>query len=146
MGRAGETLTRQQLNRALLGRQLLLERQRMTEVEVIEHLVGMQAQDPTNPYVALWSRIDGNTPDALSEMVEGRAVVRAPLMRTTLHLVTASDCLTLYPLMLPVLARTLKNTPFGKGTAGMDYAPLLEAARALLDERPMTMREGRDRP
>lgn len=120
---------------------MLLERQDVSEPNVIEHLVGMQAQVPTNPYYALWSRIRDYRTDTLSSMIAERRAVRAPLMRTTLHLVTAHDCLTLYPLMHPVLEKTLKNTPFGKGTRDLDYAALLEAARPLLEEHPRTIKE-----
>ena len=136
-----EILGRQQLNRALLQRQMLLERQVATETDVIEHLVGMQAQVPTNPYYALWSRIVDYRPEELSAMVADGRAVRAPLMRTTLHLITAADCLTLYPLMLPVLARTLKNTPFGKSTQDMDYSLLLDRARELLKQEPKTLKQ-----
>ena len=138
---SGEVLTQQQLNRALLERQGLLQRRNVSEQAVIEHLVGMQAQVPTNPYFALWSRIEHYRPDGLSSMILRRQAVRAPLMRTTLHLVTAGDCLTLYPLMSPVLAKTLKNTPFGKGTQGLDYAALLASARPLLEDQPRTIKE-----
>ena len=137
----GATLSRQMLNRTLLARQMLLQRQTRPVVETIEHLVGMQSQVPTNPYVALWSRLTNFGTDELSRMVVERKVVRASLMRATLHLVTARDCLTLYPLLSPVLARTFKNTPFGKGTQHLKPAPLLNRARTLLDEQPRTLKD-----
>jgi hypothetical protein len=56
---AGETLTRRELNRALLARQLLLERRSVSVVDAVEHLVGMQAQNPLDPYFGLWSRLGG---------------------------------------------------------------------------------------
>src|SRR6266511_1534711 len=68
----------------------------------------------------------------------GRRVVRAPLLRTTLHLVTAGDCLWMRPLLQPMLERVHASTPFGRNVAGMDSGALLAAGRAVLEERPRT--------
>jgi len=61
---------------------------------MVEQLVGMQAQVPWNPYVALWSRLEGFAPDQLSELIADRAMVRMGAMRATLHLLSARDALT----------------------------------------------------
>ena len=98
-----------ELNRALLARQLLLERRSMPAAEVVEHLVGMQAQVPVTPYIALWSRLKGFEPAELSGAIERRKAVRIPLMRATIHLVTARDSLRLYPVVRSVLARTFSG-------------------------------------
>ena len=66
---AGEVLTRRELNRTLLGRQLLLGRRRMAAADAVEHLVGMQAQNPLDPYFGLWSRLDEFDPEELSKLV-----------------------------------------------------------------------------
>jgi hypothetical protein len=135
-------LGRRALNRALLERQLLLRRVRRPAAEVVEHLVGMQAQNPRDPYVALWTRLEGFDPDELGRLIADRQMVRSPLMRTTLHLVSADDCLTLDPLLRPVLERGFwTGTPFGRRIRGVDIDAVLGAGRALLDERPRTNAE-----
>src|SRR5689334_8989654 len=98
----GDVLSPRALNRALLARQLLLRRAERSPPATIEHLVGLQAQVPGNPYLALWSRLEGFAPEALSTLIAERQAVRAPLLRTTIHLVTASDALALRPLIEPV--------------------------------------------
>ena len=84
-------LSRRALNRTLLARQHLLERVARPPLEVVEHLVGLQAQEPIDPYVALWSRIADFDPVAVSDALAERRAVRIGLMRTTLHLVTTDD-------------------------------------------------------
>ncbi len=68
---AAEVLTRRALNRATMARQLLLERAELDALGAIEHLVGMQAQEPYDPYLALWSRLDGFVPDQLADLLLG---------------------------------------------------------------------------
>lgn len=83
------------LNRTLLRRQLLLERADLPPLDALEHLVGLQAQLPLDPYYALWSRLDGFDPNVLGGHVERREAVRLVVMRGTLHLVTQRDARTL---------------------------------------------------
>ena len=71
----GTVLSRRQLNRALLGRQLLLERVALTPGDVLDRLVGMQAQTPISPYVALWSRVDGFTASFNTTLLYGTNIV-----------------------------------------------------------------------
>ena len=132
-----EILGRRALNRALLDRQLLLRRSRSTPLATIEHLVGMQAQVPTSPYVGLWSRLGGFRLDDLASLVERRRVVRIALMRSTIHLVSARDCLWLRPLLQSVLDRGLKGS-FGRRLAGVDLDALTAAGRRLFVAQPCT--------
>ncbi len=129
------------LNRTTLHRQSLLARSTASAAHVIEHLVGMQAQNPNDPYWALWSRIEGFAAGELSEMISRREAVRGQLMRATIHLVTTPDFLTLRPQLQSVLARTLGSTAFARDTKDVDRDDLLAMARKLLENRPMTRAE-----
>ncbi|MFE9459609.1 winged helix DNA-binding domain-containing protein [Streptomyces californicus] len=81
------------LNRAMLARQLLLDRADLPVVDAVAHLCGLQAQEPQEPFVGLWSRLAAFDPAALSGALTSRNVVRTHLMRRTVHLVTAEDVL-----------------------------------------------------
>ncbi len=87
------TLTLRELNRATLARQLLLRRHRLSVTQAVERTAGLQAQWPPSPYVGLWSRLDGFAAAELTRAVRRRTVVKATLMRTTLHLVSKADYL-----------------------------------------------------
>lgn len=134
-----DVLSLRALNRATLARQLLLERHDLAPLDVVEHLVGMQAQIPHNPYLGLWSRVDGFDPEAMSQQIEDRSAVRIVVMRGTIHLVSAEDCLVLRPLVQPVLDAELARHPeFGPQLVGVDLAPVLAFARPLLAGTPLT--------
>lgn len=134
-----ELLTRRQLNRATLARQLLLERVGLPPLAAVEHLVGLQAQVPYNPYTALWSRLEGFRPESLSESIERRAAVRIGVMRGTIHLLTAADALLLRPLVQPVFEGQLwRHRDHSPGLRKIDLEPVVEAGRALLEAQPRT--------
>jgi hypothetical protein len=88
---AERVLTLRELNRATLARQLLLERKRLSPAAVIERLVGMQAQWPSAPYVGIWTRTTGFRRETLERELAKAAIVKASVMRQTLHLVTPRD-------------------------------------------------------
>lgn len=135
----GDVLSRRALNRATLERQLLVRRAKLSALDAIEHLVGMQAQSPLAPYVGLWTRLEGFRPDELIRLMNDREVVRIALMRNTVHLVTARDCLMLRPLTQVIFDRDLRvNTTFAPRLRGADIDALTTAGRALVEERPRT--------
>jgi hypothetical protein len=137
-----DVLDRRTLNRTTLERQLLLERSAMPVLDAVEHLVGLQAQVPLNPYHALWSRLDGFRPDDLSQAILDRRAVRIVVMRATIHLVTADDCLILRSLAQPVLdAELTRHRDFAPPLRGVDLDPVLGFATQLLAERPLSNTE-----
>jgi hypothetical protein len=130
-------LGRRALNRALLARQHLLRRVEMPAANMIKHLVGIQAQAPYAPYVGLWTRLERFQPAELAQLLTERLAVRIVLMRSTIHLVTAGDCLGLRALAQPVLERGLKGT-YGKRLAGLDLQEIAAAGRTLVEQQPRT--------
>ena len=128
------------LNRALLARQLLLERSRRDPLDVIEHLVGLQAQEPLDPYTGLWCRIEAFDPGTLATALEDKEVVRIALQRSTIHLVTAADALVLRPALQVVQERTMKGT-FGRALEGLDLKQLAADGRKLVEAQPRAFGE-----
>jgi hypothetical protein len=124
------------LGRALLERQLLLRRAGLTPPQAIEHLGGMQSQAPNAPYVGLWTRLADFRAEQLTALMTGRAVVRAHLMRNTVHLVTARDFLAFRALYHPVLAKRFASSGFARNLAGVDLQALRGAGRDLLAASP----------
>ncbi|MGH3195600.1 MAG: DNA glycosylase AlkZ-like family protein, partial [Streptosporangiaceae bacterium] len=112
MAASSKVLSLRAVNRALLDRQMLLDRPPLPAsgsaraarvVQTVEHLVGLQAQAPFPPYYGLHSRLDGFGPGDLAALITDRSVVRIALMRGTIHLVSARDCLPLRRLVQPVI-------------------------------------------
>jgi Winged helix DNA-binding domain len=92
-------LSQQELNRALLARQLLLERRRLSLPQVAERIGGVQAQYAPSIYVGLWSRVEGLEREAVSTALERRTLVQATLMRNTIHVVSRRDY---WPLVIAI--------------------------------------------
>jgi hypothetical protein len=134
-----DPLTNRQLNRATLSRQLLLRRSDLPATDAVAHLVGLQAQVPLDPYTALWSRLERFRPEQLSAPLVERKVVRVSVMRATIHLVGADDCLLLRPLMQPVLdAELARHRDYSPLLRDVDLEAVLAFTRALLAERSLT--------
>ena len=99
MPTAERVLTQRERNRALLARQLLLERARLPLPRAVERMGGIQAQYAPSSYVGLWSRLDGFERDALTHALERRALVQATAMRNTIHVLSREDY---WPLVLAI--------------------------------------------
>jgi hypothetical protein len=125
---AERVLTLRELNRATLARQLLLERKRLSPKAVIERLVGMQAQWSQAPYVGIWTRTTAFRRASLERALARGVVVKANLMRQTLHLVTPRD----YALIRAALSES--NHP-DQWPAAKRFAP---EVRALAAAGPIT--------
>jgi hypothetical protein len=102
---AHPVLSNVRLNRATLARQLLLEPSRLDPIAAIEQIGGLQAQEPASPYLGLWTRLRSFEAAPLDEAFRARSIVKATLMRGTLHVVSMDDYLRLLPAMLPTLRR-----------------------------------------
>jgi hypothetical protein len=133
-------LTLRELNRATLARQLLLAREPLSAAETIGRLAGLQAQAVTPPFVGLWTRLESFRSVDLTDLVDRREVVRATMMRHTLHLVGADDYVSLRPAVQPALARAFMGVA-RKRVEGLDLEPLARAARERLEEGPATFAE-----
>ncbi|MEE2061160.1 winged helix DNA-binding domain-containing protein [Rhodococcus artemisiae] len=136
------TLTDRALGRATLARQHLLRRGDMDPLAMVEHLLGLQAQAPTPPYYALWTRLRGFRAESLSALLESRRVVRIVLMRGTVFAVSAADAHALRPWVQPLLDNDLDTNPIhGAGLRGVDRRALASVARELLSDTPRTQAE-----
>jgi len=125
-------LTGRELNRALLARQLLLRRERIPVSRAIERVGALQAQWPPSPYVALWSRLDGFSRAHLMRTIERRQVVKATLMRATLHQISARDYLAYGGLIresrIASLRRRAHRDGFAAGVAQLAERAAREAS------------------
>ncbi len=139
-GTAERILTERELNRALLSRQLLLERARTPVARALERVAGIQSQYAPSSYVGLWSRLEGLERADLTRALERRAVVQGTLLRATIHLVSARDW---WP-----FAEAIRRDRRGwwlRGTRRPDQVRVVEAAarrtRELLADGPSTRSE-----
>jgi Winged helix DNA-binding domain len=140
VGARGPVLGLRELNRATLERQMLLRRANLPVPEAVEALVGLQAQTTHSWYVGLWTRLEGLDPEAVGGMLEERRLVRVALMRSTIHLVTAEDCVALRPLVQPAIERGVRGQ-FGRRLEGLEREEVAAAARALVEEQPRAFSE-----
>ena len=130
-------IDRSTLNRVTLERQLLLQRSPGTVLDVVERLVGMQAQAVNAPYLGLWTRLSDFALADLTAALTDRSVVRSSVLRGTQHLVRAEDFWWLRELIEPTLLRG-RQAAFGTQTVGLDLTAMASAARELLSGRTLT--------
>ena len=129
------------LNRATLARQLLLDHADLPVLDAVAHLCGLQAQEPQEPFVGLWSRLRAFDPAALSDLLVRRRVVRTTLMRRTIHLLAAADALAWRARHDAMLRQRVLGT-YRRELAGVDLDALAEAGRAVMaDGEPRSMTE-----
>lgn len=137
-------LTARDLNRATLARQMLLERPAgVGAAEAVQRLAGMQAQEPKHPFVGLWTRLADFEEGSLLAGLHDRCVLRATLMRSTLHLLSAADYAAFRMALQPPPSVALRV--LGARAKGLDPEQVLPAARRLLKGSPLTFDEIRAR-
>lgn len=102
-----------------------------------EHLLGLQAQDVLPPYLSLWSRLDGFDPIEISDALAERTAGRVLLMRGTIHLVSAADCLELRPLVQGMLDKIARNSQGSREASAVPRGELAAAGREVLADGPM---------
>lgn len=133
-------LTRRELNRALLHRQLLLERRPLTAVRAVERLGGLQAQSTQSPYLSLWARLGGFERDELTRALERRRLVKALLQRGTLHVATPRQYWAIMAVRRQ-LAPTLWPPAYEARLPAREIARIAELVVAELEGAELTLKE-----
>lgn len=129
-----------ELNRATLARQLLTERASLPVTAAVERLVGMQAQLASAPFVGLWTRLHNFSRDDLAHLIENRTIIKATMMRATLHLFTADDYLLLRGAVQPALDAAQESIA-KRRDGDVDVDRVLKMAKAYLSESPRAFAE-----
>ena len=138
----GAVLTTRALNRALLARQMLLERHARSAVDAVSTLVAMQAQVARPPFVGLWTRLHDFERGELTRALHDRRVVRVTSLRGTLHLMTAADYAAMRGAIHPMLTRGMQSILRGRA-ASFDLTAV-EAEGRKFFARPATFDALRD--
>jgi hypothetical protein len=128
-------LSLRELNRALLARQLLLERRKLSVQAAVERICAIQAQWPQSPYIALWTRLIGFRKEQLTRALEEKSVVKSQLFRITLHITSARD----YPYYAAAWLPSARETTPGVTTEKLDELSRLVQKAAM--KGPMTQAE-----
>jgi hypothetical protein len=121
-------MTPRALNRALLARQHLLAREPTTPQRVVERLAGLQAQIPRPPFIGLWTRLARFARRDLIERLHDMSIVRATMMRGTIHLMSAADYLAFRPVLHESLVRGPASL-FRRQLATLDLPVLVASGR-----------------
>lgn len=136
----GGSLNMRELNRALLARQLLLERRKLRLTNALEHLVGVNAENIDSPYIGLWSRLEDFHFSGLSDLIEQREAGSSRQMRGAMHLTSAADVMVLRPWIQPLLEEQLQDQ-HGETLEGLDLAEVVAVAESALAESPLTVEQ-----
>ena len=131
-------LTTRALNRALLARQLLLERSTVPIPEALDPLGGIQNQYAPNAYLRLWSCLARFGRGDLTRAYEAGSVVQGTLMRGTIHSVSADDYHPLVAAVRP--ARQAWASRIHRADPG-DRDRLVSRVRSALAGRTVTRAE-----
>ena len=134
------TLTLREINRATLARQLLLERSALPVAAAVERLVGLQAQLSRPPFVGLWTRLADLPRAEIAEQIANQTLIKATMMRATLHFVSAADYGWLRATIEPALAAARDSIVKRRGGA-FEIDDALAAARPFLAEQPRSFTE-----
>jgi hypothetical protein len=132
-------LTSRELNRALLARQMLLERSETDLLKAVKGHIALQAQVQNPPYIGLWARVSNMERNDLTRLMEKRRIVRVPFLRGTIHLVASDDYLAYFSLVRPALERAHRGFN-GRYLRDLDEGPIVRAAHDFLRE-PRTLVE-----
>jgi len=134
-------ITARELNRSTLGRQMLLRRESLGVADAVRRVVAIQAQQPASPYLALWNRLTGFDPADLDAAFADHAVVKATLMRITLHAVHSQDHRSFREAVEPTLrAARLDNRFLASGLTLADADSLVPDLLSYADQ-PRTATE-----
>ncbi|MGV9455190.1 winged helix DNA-binding domain-containing protein [Streptomyces sp. NPDC003635] len=125
------TITARELNRATLGRQLLLRREPLGVAEAVRRILALQGQQPASPYLALWNRVDGLAAAEVDAAFADRTLLKATLLRITLHAVHAEDYRMVREAMRPTLHASRLGHRFA--AAGLTPADAAELEPGLLE-------------
>ncbi len=136
MARTAPTITVQELNRATLARQMLLERHDVGPATAVARLAGMQAQEARPPFIGLWTRLADVDVTAVRDALHDGSLVRATWLRATLHLVTGDDYRAHRTALQPALTAAMKV--LGSRADGLDLPALTAQAEAILRNGPLT--------
>lgn len=113
----------------------------MPALDMVEHLVGLQAQENLSPYLSLAARIEDFDPIELSDAIERRAAVRLLTMRGTIHVLVPDDALTLRAWVQPALDQVSASSPVNGPAREVPTADLVEATRRLLADTALPVKE-----
>jgi hypothetical protein len=119
---------------------MLLKREKTTALRAIERVVGLQAQVARPPFIGLWSRVEGFKRQDLIRLLQSRKVVRATMMRCTLHLMSAKDFIELRTALQPALTAAM-NSIFRNRPNSVDHSRMLDAAQGYFARKPSTFND-----